>query len=305
MQRYLYPRRGDADMSKVKSLFRPTEYFKPTSVEEAVKLLARYNDKGAAIAGGTDVLAMKDPRIEALIDITDLGLNYIKSDSQGLRIGATTTLADIETSPILSKSPYNIIAQAAHEIGTPLIRNLGTIGGNLCNASPSADSPPTLLVLGAKLKLVSTLKSREVPLDEFFVGPFRTIKGHDELLTEIELPLLSPRTGTSYQRLTKITTIDEALVSVAALVVMDDKGGVIKDARIALTSVAPTPMRARQAEEMLRGRGIKDGLIEEVARAVADETSPRSRPDYRRSMSAVLAERTIKEAIARATSDVV
>jgi len=292
-------------MSKVKSLFRPTEYFKPTSVEEAVKLLARYNDKGAAIAGGTDVLAMKDPRIEALIDITDLGLNYIKSDSQGLRIGATTTLADIETSPILSKSPYNIIAQAAHEIGTPLIRNLGTIGGNLCNASPSADSPPTLLVLGAKLKLVSTLKSREVPLDEFFVGPFRTIKGHDELLTEIELPLLSPRTGTSYQRLTKITTIDEALVSVAALVVMDDKGGVIKDARIALTSVAPTPMRARQAEEMLRGRGIKDGLIEEVARAVADETSPRSRPDYRRSMSAVLAERTIKEAIARATSDVV
>ena len=292
-------------MSKVKSLFRPTEYFKPTSVEEAVKLLARYNDKGAAIAGGTDVLAMKDPRIEALIDITDLGLNYIKSDSQGLRIGATTTLADIETSPILSKSPYNIIAQAAHEIGTPLIRNLGTIGGNLCNASPSADSPPTLLVLGAKLKLVSTLKSREVPLDEFFVGPFRTIKGHDELLTEIELPLLSPRTGTSYQRLTKITTIDEALVSVAALVVMDDKGEVIKDARIALTSVAPTPMRARQAEEMLRGRGIKDGLIEEVARAVADETSPRSRPDYRRSMSAVLAERTIKEAIARATSDVV
>ena len=292
-------------MSKVKSLFRPTEYFKPTSVEEAVKLLARYDDKGAAIAGGTDVLAMQDPRIEALIDITGLGLNYIKSDSQGLRIGATTTLADIETSPILSKSPYNIIAQATHEIGTPLIRNLGTIGGNLCNASPSADSPPTLLVLGAKLKLVSTLKSREVPLDEFFIGPFRTIKGHDELLIEIELPMLSPRTGTSYQRLTKITTIDEALVSVAALVVMDDKGEVIKDARIALTSVAPTPMRARQAEEMLQGRGVRDGLIEEVARTVAGETSPRSRPDYRRSMSAVLAERTIKEAVARATSDVV
>lgn len=292
-------------MSKVKSLFRPTEYFKPTSVEEAVKLLAQYGEKGSPIAGGTDVLAMKDPRIEALIDVTGLGLSYVKSDSQGLRIGATTTLADIETSPLLSKGPYNIVAQVAHEIGTPLIRNLGTIGGNLCNASPSADSPPTLLALGAKLKLVSIGKSREVPLDEFFVGPFQTIKGHDELLTEIELPPLSPRTGTSYQRLTKITTIDEALVSVAALVVMDDKGEVIKDARIALTSVAPTPMRARQAEEMLRGRGVKDGLIEEVARAVAGETSPRSRPDYRRSMSAVLAERTIKEAIARATSDVV
>ena len=289
-------------MSKVKSLFRPTEYFKPTNVEEAVKLLAQYGEKGAAIAGGTDVLAMKDPRIEALIDITGLGLSYIKSDSQGLRIGATTTLADIETSPLLSKGPYNIVAQAAHEIGTPLIRNLGTIGGNLCNASPSADTAPVLLALGAKLKLVSTLRSREVPLDEFFTGPFQTIKGHDELLTEIVLPPLSPQTGTSYQRLTKITTVDEALVGVATLVVMDDKGEVIKNARIALTSVAPTPMRARMAEEMLRGKEVKDGLIEEVAEAVADETNPRSRPDYRRSMSAVLAKRTIKEAIARAMS---
>jgi len=292
-------------MSKATDLFRPTEYFKPTSVEEAVKLLAQYGEKGVAIAGGTDVLAMKDPRIEALIDITDLGLDYIKSDSQGLRIGATTTLADIETSPVLSKSPYNIVAQAAHKVGSPLIRNLGTIGGNLCNASPSADTAPALLALGAKLKLVSLQETREVPLDEFFASPFRTIKGHDELLTEIVLPPLSPRTGTSYQWLTKISTIDESLVGIATLVVMADKGEVINDARIGLISVAPTPMRARQAEGMLRGREVKDGLIEEVAKIVADETRPRSRPDYRRNMSAVLAERTIKEAIARATSDVV
>ena len=292
-------------MSKATDLFRPTEYFKPTSVEEAVKLLAQYGEKGVAIAGGTDVLAMKDPRIEALIDITDLGLDYIKSDSQGLRIGATTTLADIETSPVLSKNPYNIVAQAAHKVGSPLIRNLGTIGGNLCNASPSADTAPALLALGAKLKLVSLQETREVPLDEFFASPFRTIKGHDELLTEIVLPPLSPRTGTSYQWLTKISTIDESLVGIATLVVMADKGEVINDARIGLISVAPTPMRARQAEGMLRGREVKDGLIEEVAKIVADETRPRSRPDYRRNMSAVLAERTIKEAIARATSDVV
>jgi len=291
-------------MSKVKNLFRPAEYFKPTSVEEAVKLLAQYGEKGSPIAGGTDVLAMKNPGTEALIDITGLGLNYIESDSQGLRIGATTTLADIEISPILSKGPYNIIAQAAHEVGTPLIRNLGTIGGNLCNASPSADTAPVLLALGAKLKLVSTGKSREVPLDEFFVGPFRTVKGHDELLTEIVLPPLTLRTGTSYQWLTKITTIDETLVSVAIMVAMDDKGEVIKDAKIALISVAPTPMRARQAEEMLRGKEVRDRLVEEVARVVADETSPRSRPDYRRQMSAVLAERVLKEAISRAVSNI-
>ncbi len=288
-------------MSKANNLFRPTEYFKPASVEEAVELLAQYGEKGAAIAGGTDVLATKDPRIEALIDITRLGLNYIKSDTQGLRIGATTTLTDIETSPLLSKGPYSIIAQATHKVGSPLIRNLGTIGGNLCNASPSADTPPPLLALGAKLTLVSPKQSREIPLDEFFAGPFRTVKGYDELLTEIALPPLPPRTGTSYQWLTKISSIDESLVAVAVMVVLEEKAEVIKDARIALISVAPTPMRARHAEETLRGKEVRNGLIEEAAKVVAEETRPRSRPDYRRSMSAVLAERTIKEAIARAT----
>jgi len=290
-------------MNNENVLFRPKEYFKPPGVEETIKLLARYGEKGAAIAGGTDVLAMKDPQTEALIDITELDLNYIKPDGQGLKIGATTTLTDIETSPLLSKGPYRIIAQAAHKVGTPLIRNLGTIGGNLCNGSPSADTPPPLLALGAKLTLVSSRKSREVPLDEFFAGPFRTVKERDELLTEITLPPLSPRTGTSYQWLTKISAIDESLVAIAVMVALDDKGELIKDARIGLISVAPTPMRARQAEEMLRGKTVKNGLIKEAAGIVAQETKPRSRPDYRRSMSAVLAERTIKEALTQATGE--
>ena len=287
-------------MSKEHKLFRPTEYFKPVSIDEATELLAKYGEKGAAIAGGTDVLAMKDGRIEALIDVAELGLNYIKSDSNGLRIGAATTLTEIETSPVLREGPYNIIAQAAHNIGTPLIRNAGTIGGNLCNASPSADTPPALLALGAKLKLVSAKKTREVPLDEFFVGPFRTVKEHDELLTEIVLPPLPPRAGAGYHRLTKITLVDEALVSVAAFVVMDDKRKMVRDARIALTSVAPTPMRAKRAEETLKGKEVGNGLAREIAEVVANETNPRSRPDYRRSMSAVLAERAIADAIERA-----
>jgi carbon-monoxide dehydrogenase medium subunit len=289
-------------MSKENGLFRPGEYFKPTSVEEAVKLLAQYGEKGTTIAGGTDVLTTKNPQTEALIDITGLSLSYIKSDSQGLRIGATTTLADIEASPVLGKGAYSIIARAAHKVGTPLIRNLGTIGGNLCNASPSADTPPPLLVLGAKLKLVSSRQSRELPLDEFFVAPFRTVKGYDELLIEIILPPLAPGTGTSYQWLTKISSIDESLVAVAAMVTLGDKGEVIKDARIGLISVAPTPMRARQAEEMLLEKAVRDGLIEAVAKAVADETRPRSRPDYRRNMSAVLTERVLREALAQAKS---
>ena len=280
------------------NFFRPSEYFKPTNLEEAVKLLARYGDKAGVIAGGTDVLARRNPQIEALIDITGLGLNYIKSGKRGLSIGATTVLTDIVESPVLLDSPYRILCQAAGKVGTPLIRNLGTIGGNICNAGPSADTPTALLALDAKLKLVSARKSREVPLDEFFAGPFRTNKAPDELLVEIELPPLAPRTGTSYQYLGKITSIDETLAGVAVLIVMNGK--TIKDARIALSSVAPVPMRARKAEEMLRGKEVKNGLVEEAARMVASETRPRSRPEYRREMSGVLAGNTIREAIARA-----
>jgi carbon-monoxide dehydrogenase medium subunit len=158
------------------------------------------------------------------------------------------------------------------------------------------------MVLGAELKLVSVRKSRLVPLDEFFTGPFQTIREPDELLTEVLLPAIVPRTGTSFQWLTKITTVDETLVGVAAVIVLNGNGPVIKDANIALNSVAPTPMRAKIAEGMLRGKEIKDELITKVAETVASETRPRSRPDYRRSMSTVLAEQTIKEAIMRAKS---
>jgi carbon-monoxide dehydrogenase medium subunit len=217
-----------------------------------------------------------------------------------MRIGAATTLSDIETSTILKGNPHSIIAQAAHKVGTPLIRNLGTIGGNLCNASPSADTPPPFLALGARLILVSAGQSREVPLDEFFAGPFRSVKEPGELLTEIVIPPLSPRTGTSYQYLTKISSVDESLVAVAVCVVMDGKGNVITNARIGLISVAPTPMRARKTEEMLLGKKASDDLLEMAAKMVAEETRPRSRADYRRDMSAVLAERTIKEAVVRA-----
>ena len=289
-------------MGKENNLFRPEEYFRPSSIGEAVKLTARYCEKGAPIAGGTDVLAGKNPRTEALIDITNLGLSYIKLDSKGLRVGATTTLTEIEKSPVVNKGAYNIMAQSAGIVGTPLIRNMGTIGGNLCNAGPSADTPPALMALGTRLKLVSARQSRIVPLDEFFAGPFRTIREPDELLTEILVPAILPRTGASFQWLTKITTVDETLVGVAVVIVLNGKGPVIKDASIALNSVAPTPMRATMAEDMLRGKEIKDELIAEVAETVAGETRPRSRPDYRRSMSAVLAEQTIKEAIARAES---
>ncbi len=282
------------------------EYLAPRTLEEALSLLSQYKERAKVLAGGTDLLVRMKERKATPAYLIDFGnvkdLDYVRRDNEGgLRIGALATHQSIVDSNLV-RGGYGLLATACHKIGTPQIKNMGTIGGNLCNAGPSADSAPPLLVLEAKLKLASAKGWREVTLDRFFTGPFQTVMKDDELLTEIILPPVPPRTGGSYQWLTKITAVDETLVGVAALVVVDDKKGIVKDARIALCSVAPTPMRAKKAEEVLRGREVKDGLIEEVAMVAASETRPRSRADYRKRMSAVLAERAIKEAITTAMS---
>lgn len=282
------------------------EYLAPRTLEETLSLLSQYKGGAKVMAGGTDLLVRMKERKATPAYLINFGnvkdLDYVRQDNDGgLRIGALTTHQSIVNSNLV-KGGYGLLAAACRKIGTPQIRNMGTIGGNLCNAGPSADSAPPLLVLEAKLNLSSAKGRREVALDRFFTDPFQTVMEDDELLTEIILPPLPPRTGSSYQWLTKITAVDETLVGVAALVVMDDKKGIVKDARIALCSVAPTPIRAKKAEEVLRGKEVQDGLLEEVAMVVASETRPRSRADYRRRMSAVLAKRAIKEALARATS---
>jgi len=290
-------------MSKTNNLFRPTEYFKPTSVEEAVKLLARYGEKGSFIAGGTDVLVMKDPQIEALIDITALGLNYIKSDSQGIRIGAATIFADIEISPVLSKCPYQIGAKAAHEIGTPQIRNLGTIGGNICSAVPSADSAPVLLALDATLNIAGTTGERSMDITDFFQAVRKNALDRGELLTEIQLPTFPAYTETAFIKKGRVATADLAVVNVAVRLTMA-ADNTCQDVRIALGAVAPTPLRAREAEAMLRGEKPQEALLERVAACASEEikaiSDVRSSAEYRMTLSRVLVERALKEAIARA-----
>ena len=290
-------------MSKTNNLFRPTQYFKPTSVEEAVKLLARYGEKGSFIAGGTDVLVIKDPQIEALIDITDLGLNYIKSDGQGPRIGAATILADIEISPVLSKGPYHIVAKAAHEIGTPQIRNLGTIGGNICSAVPSADSAPALLALDATLNIAGPTGERSMDITDFFQDVRRNALDRGELLTEIQLPTFPAYTETAFIKKGRVATADLAVVNVAVRLTMA-ADNVCQDVRIALGAVAPTPLRAREAEAMLRGEKPQEALLERVAACASKEIKPisdvRSSAEYRMTLSRVLVERALKEGVARA-----
>jgi carbon-monoxide dehydrogenase medium subunit len=174
-------------------------YFAPRTVKEAIALLSEYGQKARVISGGTDLLMqMKHREVlpEYVISIGGIAeLSFITYDeTKGLNIGVLTTVADIANSPLV-KSKFSILAQAAGMLGTPTIRNQATIGGNLCNAAPSADTAPSLLALGAMAKIVGAAGEKSIPFENFFTGPGQTILEHGHLLTEIQIPNLSPHSG--------------------------------------------------------------------------------------------------------------
>ena len=283
-------------------LFRPKEYFKPTTLAEAIKLLSKYGETAQAIAGGTDILVEKDHEVEVLIDITALGLDYIKPDNQGVKIGAATTHANIEAASALSKRPYGVLAQAAHSIGTPQIRNVATIGGNICHALPSADSAPPLLALDATIKIAGSARERSIDINNFFLDPKKTALNRTELLTEILLPTFPPRTEAVFIKRGRVATGDLAIANIAVRLTLSTDN-VCQEVRIALGAVAPVPLRAKKAEEMLQGEKPQDELLGKVADQVVQEISPisdvRSSAEYRRILSRVLVERALKEVVAR------
>lgn len=277
------------------------EYFAPAGLEEALSLLSRFRGGARLLAGGTDLIVRMRERKDTpncLVSLGNVaGLDYIQPSDGRLRIGAMTTHQAIAASAVV-RDRYRLLAAACGKVGTPQIRNMGTIGGNLCNAGPSADSAPALLALDARVRLASAAGQREVPLGEFLAGPFQTAIAPDEVLTEVVIPPLPPRAASSYKWLTKVTAVDETLAGVAVVLVMEAQ--IVADIRIALCSVAPAPFRARRAEAVLRGRQISNALVEEAAAVVAQESRPRSRPEYRRKMSAVLTRRAIEDALSGA-----
>lgn len=289
-------------ISSTKTLFRPSEYFKPTSVAAAVKLLEQYGEQGQLIAGGTDFLVDKNPQVEAIIDISDLGLNYIKSDAKGLRIGATTTFAKIAASSLLADSPYNVLAKAASQMGTPQIRNMATIGGNICSAVPSADSAPALLVLKATLSIAGLTGGRAMDIADFFLDAKRNALGRGELLTEIQLPTLPAGTGTAFIKKGRVATGDLAVVNVAVRLTLA-ADNTCQDVGIALGAVAPTPLRAKEAEAMLCGYEPDGELLRQAAACASEEIKPisdvRSSAEYRRTLSRLLVERALTEAVTK------
>jgi CO/xanthine dehydrogenase FAD-binding subunit len=280
------------------------EYVQPSSIDEALSLLARHEGEARLLAGGTDLLPkMKRREITSPAYVIDLkgipDLSYINYDEKkGLSLGALTTIHAIETSPVIQHQ-CTILAQAAYTMASPQVRNRATLAGNICNAVPSADSVPPLLVLEAKLKVMSQKGERILPIEDFFTGPHETVLTDRELLVEIQIPPVPSNTRGIYLKLSPKRSMDLATVGVAALVINED--GLCKDMRIALGAVAPTPIRAKRAEGILRGQRFSDELIESTAQTAAEQSRPiddhRASAEYRRWMVQALVRRAITQAI--------
>lgn len=288
----------------------PFEYFEPETVEEALSLLRKYSVKAKIYAGGTDlVVQMRKDLVspQFVISIGGMrGLDYLRfEDGKGLSIGCLTTIRTIERSPELQKQ-YKMLSEVARQMGSVAVRNVATIGGNLCNALPSADMAPMLIALSAKTKLVSTDSERIVPLENFFTGPRATVLQADELMIEVQIPTSPPQTSGVYLKYSTRGGEDLALVGVAAAATFGSRNESCTDVRIVLGTVVPAPMRAKKAEAILKGKMIDDELIEKAAQIASDESRPRDSirgsTDYRREMVRIFTRDALKQAFQRAKS---
>ena len=287
-------------------MLRDFEYFGPKTIKEALTLLKKYGRKAKILAGGTDLLIfISHGRVKTdyVIDLKGVPeLSGIKYDAKkGLRIGATTSIRDLETSPIILKR-YPVLTEAStREFASIQIRSLATVGGNVCNAAPSADVVPVLMTLGAKARIVGSGGRRTVALDKLFSGPGKTILKNDEILTEIVIPPPGKNSGGHYIKLATRRAMDIAFVGVAAMVQATPKDGVIKDVKIVLGAVAPTPIRAFEAEKILKGKPLETKIAEEAAEAAEAASKPisdvRSSAEYRKEMVRVLTKRAVAKAL--------
>jgi CO/xanthine dehydrogenase FAD-binding subunit len=251
------------------------EYVAPRTLDEACSLLAMAPGEASPLAGGTDLLVkMKQRRSipRYVINLKTIsGMDYITYDeSDGLRIGALATIQSLKNS-ITVKRHCRILAQAAGVESSVQIRNVATLGGNIANASPAADAPLALIALGASLVLARSGGQREVFLEDFFVGPGKTVLQPGEIIREIHVPPLSPRTGGAYLKHAMRRT-DIAIVSVAVVLTLADD--LCHGIKIGLGSVAPTAFRARKTEGLLTGKKITEELADAAARSAVQESRP-------------------------------
>ncbi|MDA4129273.1 MAG: xanthine dehydrogenase family protein subunit M [Thaumarchaeota archaeon] len=279
------------------------DYYAPTSINEAIQLLHEKEDS-KVLAGGLSLLSLMKLRLAAptaLVDISKLqDLSYVHEDKDYLGIGALTIHDIIEHDPIIKKK-FTLLTDAASKIGDQQIRNVGTIGGSACHADPAADLPTALAAVNAHFVIRGGNGQRIVPATEFFIDLFQTAVGHDEVLSEIRLPYLPPRSGSGYIKHSRREG-DFAIVGTGVVLTMGESN-VCKDIRMAFGAVGPIPLRAKKAEEFLKGKTLDDKTIAEAAEIANDGADPPSdmhgSKEYRLEMIKVFARRTIKLAMGR------
>ena len=254
------------------------DYKKPESLNEVFSLLKEYGPKAALIAGGTDVMVKirttkKAP--EVLISLRGLNdLKYIRKNS-GYHIGALTTHRMLEQSDLV-KSELSALHDGASEIGSVQIRNVATVGGNICNAAPSADTAGPLLALDATVVLEGPEGRRSVPIADFFTGTYRTVRKADEVLIEFQIPAEMESFGSAYWKHSRRKAMELPLLGISVALKLSENQQ-ISDARIALTVAAPTPVRAYKAEDFLKGKPLDDNVLKEAGKIASspDCCSPR------------------------------
>ncbi|MBI5571506.1 MAG: xanthine dehydrogenase family protein subunit M [Desulfomonile tiedjei] len=284
------------------------EYHEPTTLEEALRLLSELGGNAKVLAGGTDVLVRMKQKIDKPSHVISIarvpGLDAITPrDRHGVTVGSGVTAADLARHELI-RDRFTPLALAAGRLGAPMIRNRATIGGNLVNARPAADFPPACMVLNAILKLKSAHDEREVPVNGFFRGPGDALIEPHELLVSINFETPPPWSGGSYVKLGARKTLEISMVNVAALVTLESADGPITAARIALGAVAPTPVRAYAAEELLVGKQPSEELFQQAGETGVGMCSPitdhRGTMEYRCMMIEVLTKRALRLAVEQA-----
>ena len=307
------------------------EYYRPASIGEAMALMDGSGGKGVYIAGGTDVMVLirhKKLAPGCLISLRNIGdLAYLDTTS-GLAVGSAVTHNAIAKNDFIQKK-YTALTDATNKVGSLQIRNVATMGGNICNAAPSADTACPLLVLDARVVIASKAGERTVAIDEFFLGPNKVALEHGEILKGFVMPAFDDRTGSAYFKHTRRQAMDLPMLGVAARITIridgdevrcrdalctvdsisnilkrfEDEKIVCEDARIAMGVVAPRPMRAKKAEEAVRGKVISEDLFEQIGEIAASECQPRDsirgEAWYRRDMVRVLTKRAMLRAVDR------
>ena len=282
----------------------PFEFYQPTTLQEASRLLKDNGPGGRFLAGGTDlVIAMKEKGLlpKYIVDLKRVpGLSGIRENSDGaVTLGALTTMYEIETSALIKKR-YSFLAQSAAEVGSIQIRNRATIGGNMANATPSADTAPALIALNATAKIASASGERRIDLEAFFKGPGQSVMSADEILTEITIPKTAANLVGEYIKFSPREMMDLAYVGIAVAYNLAASDKKCASVRIVLGAVAPTPIRAKRAEAALEGQILTEALAEKVGQLAAEEAKPisdvRSSADYRRAMVGAMTKRAVLNA---------